>query len=282
MATRAPAVADGTQDFRVGECRLDLDRGTLSCDGALVPLRAKAFALLGHLARNAGRVVSKDELLERVWPDVIVTEDSLTQAIRDVRRAIGDERQEIVRTVARRGYLLAVPPAPLAPAGAAGQPRVAVLPFGNPAGDEGDGILVDGLVEEITNGLARFRSVTVIARHSAFAFRPEEGASPEAVAARLGADYLVEGSARRTGGRFIVMAALADANGRRLWGEGFDCAAEELLSLQQVIPRRIIRGWSATSRERSSPGPRPPPRRASPPSSISPAGWRCCAATATG
>jgi TolB-like protein/DNA-binding winged helix-turn-helix (wHTH) protein len=233
-------VADGTQDFRVGECRLDLDRGTLSCDGALVPLRAKAFALLGHLARNAGRVVSKDELLERVWPDVIVTEDSLTQAIRDVRRAIGDERQEIVRTVARRGYLLAVPPAPLAPAGAAGQPRVAVLPFGNPAGDEGDGILVDGLVEEITNGLARFRSVTVIARHSAFAFRPEEGASPEAVAARLGADYLVEGSARRTGGRFIVMAALADANGRRLWGEGFDCAAGELLSLQQVIPRRII------------------------------------------
>ena len=234
-------MAEGTQDFRFGECQLDLDRGTLTRCGALVPVRAKAFALLGHLARNAGRVVSKDELLERVWPGVTVTEDSLTQAIRDLRRAIGDDRQEIVRTIVRRGYLLAVPldPTPARP-GDAGEPRVAVLPFRNLTGDAHDGILIDGLVEEITNGLARFRSVTVIARHSAFSFRPEDGASPDAVAAKLGADYLVEGSARRVGGRFIVMAAFTDASGRRLWGESFDCGAEDLLSLQQVIPRRII------------------------------------------
>jgi TolB-like protein len=208
----------------------------------LVPLRAKSFALLCYLARNTGRVVAKDELLDQVWPDVTVTEDSLTQAIRDLRRAIGDDRQEIVRTVARRGYLLAIPlePEPPARSGGAGEPRVAVLPFRSLTGDGDDGILIDGLVEEITNGLARFRSVAVIARHSAFAFRPEDGASPDAVAARLGADYLVEGSARRVGGRFLVTAALGNPQGRRLWGESFDCAAEEILSLQQVIPRRII------------------------------------------
>ena len=234
-------MAEGTRGFRLGEFRLDLDRGTVTRDGALVPVRAKSFALLCHLACNAGRVVSKDELLERVWPGVTVTEDSLTQAIRDLRRAIGDDRQEIVRTIARRGYLLAIPLEPEPPPrGGAGEPRVAVLPFRNLTGDADDGILIDGVVEEITNGLARFRSVTVIARHSAFTFRPEDRASPDKAAAQLGADYLVEGSARRVGGRFLIMAALDDAGGRRLWGESFDCAVEELLSLQQVIPRRII------------------------------------------
>jgi len=102
-------VAEGTQDFQVGEFRLDLDRGTLTRGGVLAPIRAKAFGLLGHLARNVGRVLSKDELLDAVWPGVIVTEDSLTQAMRDLRRAIGDKRGEIVRTIPRRGYLLAIP-----------------------------------------------------------------------------------------------------------------------------------------------------------------------------
>ena len=209
-------MAEGTQGFQVGECRLDLDRGTLTRGGALVPIRAKAFGLLCHLARNVGRVVSKDELLDAVWPGVTVTEDSLTQAMRDLRRAIGDERGEIVRTIPRRGYLFAIPlgaPAPAAPAGA--MPRVAVLPFRNLTGDTGDGILIDGLVEEITNGLARFKTVTIIARHSAFAFRPEDGASPDEIASRLGADFLVEGSARRAGGRFVIAAGLAEARAGR-------------------------------------------------------------------
>ena len=69
-------------------------------DGALVPVRAKTFALLAHLAANAGRVLGKAALLDAVWPDVTVTEDSLTQAVRDLRRAIGDERGEVVRTIA--------------------------------------------------------------------------------------------------------------------------------------------------------------------------------------
>jgi TolB-like protein/DNA-binding winged helix-turn-helix (wHTH) protein len=234
-------VADGpgTRCFSFGDCRLDLDRGTLTRGGALAPLRAKSFALLCYLARNAGRVVAKDELLDHVWPDVTVTEDSLTQAIRDLRRAIGDERQELVRTIPRRGYLFALP-SPAAAAGRGG-PRVAVLPFRDLTGDVGAGVMLDGLVEEITNGLARFRTVTVIARHSAFAFRPENRPALEEVTARLAADYLVEGSVRRSGERFAVAAELVEAaSGRQVWGEGFDCGPEELLALQQAIPRRIV------------------------------------------
>ena len=104
--------------YRIGDCLLDLERGTLERDGALIPIRAKTWALLAHLTASAGRVVPKDELLDRVWPDVIVTEDSLTQTVRDLRRALCDDRQQILRTVARRGYLLAadaVEPAAAAP-----------------------------------------------------------------------------------------------------------------------------------------------------------------------
>jgi DNA-binding winged helix-turn-helix (wHTH) protein len=67
---------------------LDLDQGTLVREGAIVELRPKPFALLGQLARNAGRVLSKSDLMDAVWPDVIVTEDSFTQAIRQVHVAI--------------------------------------------------------------------------------------------------------------------------------------------------------------------------------------------------
>ena len=84
---------------------LDLVRGRLLCDEGDVPLRPKSFALLSHLARNAGRVISKDELLSAVWPDVTVTEDSLTQCIHEVRRALGPEGGTLLRTVPRRGYL---------------------------------------------------------------------------------------------------------------------------------------------------------------------------------
>ncbi|TIN41102.1 MAG: transcriptional regulator [Mesorhizobium sp.] len=90
---------------QVGSSVLDLDRGTLRRDGEIVPVRPKTFDLLAFLVRNPGRVLSKDELFQAVWPNTIVTEDSLTQCIRDVRKCIGDEAQSLVRTVPRRGYM---------------------------------------------------------------------------------------------------------------------------------------------------------------------------------
>jgi DNA-binding winged helix-turn-helix (wHTH) protein/tetratricopeptide (TPR) repeat protein len=87
--------------IRIGGHELDLARGVLTRDGAPVHLRAKSFALLCYLVAQRGRVVGKQELLDAVWPEVTVTEDSLTQAIRDLRRVLGDGA---VRTEARRGY----------------------------------------------------------------------------------------------------------------------------------------------------------------------------------
>jgi len=97
---------------------LDLDGGELiTADGTRVPLRRQALEVLLVLGRNVGRVVTKDQLLREVWPGVVVGDSSLAQAIADIRRVLQDNQHQLVRTVARRGYLLAprelrVPAAP--------------------------------------------------------------------------------------------------------------------------------------------------------------------------
>ena len=83
--------------------------------GERVALRPQVFAVLQRLASQAGQLVSKDELLAAVWPDVVVTEDSLVQCIGELRRALQDDAHRIVQTQARRGYRL-MPQAASSPA----------------------------------------------------------------------------------------------------------------------------------------------------------------------
>jgi DNA-binding winged helix-turn-helix (wHTH) protein len=89
---------------------LDLVRGALlDANGAEVPLRAKSFELLRLFVEHAGRLLDRDAINKAIWADVIVTDDAITQCVRDIRRALGDERQQILKTVPRRGYIFAAP-----------------------------------------------------------------------------------------------------------------------------------------------------------------------------
>lgn len=89
---------------------VDFERGELRVRGAVIALRPKSFALLVYLARHPGRLLSKDELIGAVWPDVAVTDDSLVQCISELRAALGDGDQHLIKTVPRRGYLLEASP----------------------------------------------------------------------------------------------------------------------------------------------------------------------------
>lgn len=221
--------------MRIGSHDLDLNRGLLCRDGQGVHLRAKTFALLVYLARNSGRVVSKDELLGAVWPDVTVTEDSLTQAIRDLRKVLGDGA---IQTVARRGYVLAANAVPVAAGD--GPPTVVVLPFRTVSDRPEDAALADALVEEITQGLGRYGLVRVIARHSAFQFRPETTPARDAALA-LGAEWFVEGPARRVGGGLRLSPALCEtATGRQIWTESFQLGEEGPGEVVASVPHAIV------------------------------------------
>ena len=84
---------------------LDFDRGSLRRDEQELKLRRKSFQVLCYLVERAGVLVPKEELLQAVWPDTFVTDDSLTKCLADIRRVLGDESEGIVKTIPRRGYL---------------------------------------------------------------------------------------------------------------------------------------------------------------------------------
>ena len=94
--------------YRFDSFTLDIVRGALlAAGGTEVALRPKAFALLRQLVENAGRLINRDEIMAAVWPGVIVTEDSITQCVMEIRRALHDDEQRLLRTVPRRGFLFA-------------------------------------------------------------------------------------------------------------------------------------------------------------------------------
>ncbi len=227
------------ENFRFGGFVLDLRQGVLRRDDEPAFLRPKAQALLTHLARNMGRVVPKSELMDAVWPGIYVTEDSLTQSIREIRKVLGDDRQQLVRTISRRGYMLA---ADIETAAAINtQPIVAVLRFRNETGDPAQVPIIDGFAEDLINGLARFGTVTVLARNSSFALDSDSPADWALARSRIGADYLVEGAVRRAESRLRVSVSLVDASNLvQLWGERYDAEAGEVFAIQQDIVERVI------------------------------------------
>jgi adenylate cyclase len=85
---------------------LDLRRGALRSGADDIDIRPKTFEVLKLLVENAGRLVAKDEIVAAVWPDVFVTDDSLVQCVKELRRALGANGDRLVRTVPRRGYRL--------------------------------------------------------------------------------------------------------------------------------------------------------------------------------
>jgi DNA-binding winged helix-turn-helix (wHTH) protein/TolB-like protein len=85
--------------------RLDLIRGCLRRDNQEIKLPPKPFQALKYLVENPGRLISKAELIQTIWPDTAVTDDSLVQCLMEVRRALSDDAQQIVKTVPRRGYI---------------------------------------------------------------------------------------------------------------------------------------------------------------------------------
>ena len=147
---------DSAREYSFSGFTLNLHRGVLRDASGVLDLRPKTFHLLACLVENAGRVMPKEELLDIIWPDVTVTEDSLTQCIGELRRALGLAASAI-RTVPRRGYvfeetaLMAVPGARMAqPPGdvANGKPSIAVLPFRNLSSDPDQEFFTGGLLRD--------------------------------------------------------------------------------------------------------------------------------------
>src|SRR5438876_3496868 len=91
---------------RFGEFTVDGDQKVLLRNDSPLPLAPKVFDTLLILVDNGGRIVEKEELMNRLWPDTFVEEANLTFNIQQLRKALGDNarRPRFIETVARRGY----------------------------------------------------------------------------------------------------------------------------------------------------------------------------------
>jgi TolB-like protein/tetratricopeptide (TPR) repeat protein len=218
--------------------------------GEHVELRPRSLAVLRLLAEHAGRLVTKNELIATVWDDVAVTEDSLTQCIADIRKAIGDEERRVLRTVPRKGYML-VPAQRRAhlPGRAPDLPSLAVMPFLSIGEDCGPLMLGTGVASEIVNELARNRDLRLIGRDSSFALANQNLMAQE-LGEQLGARYLVEGTTQRIDGTITVDVQLVDTrDGSIAWGDRFSASAPNVLHVQHEIASRIAGSLHSGLRE---------------------------------
>lgn len=246
------------EDFELDETCVELRRG-----GRPVPIEPQAFDLLHLLVASGDRVVTREEIFERIWSNRIVSDAALSSRVRDVRRAVGDDgkNQRLIRTVHRRGLRFvgdardlaqetSLSTAPSATESAAegpeaqgfsdplGRPAVAVLCFADLC-DAPSPALVDAVGAELADALAAWRSFPVIARRSASRFRDSELGAQE-IGKALGARYLVAGSVRRVGGRLKIKVSLLDADSDvQLWTEKIERDLDELHDLEEEIAAQI-------------------------------------------
>jgi adenylate cyclase len=120
------------------------------------------------------------------------------------------------------------------------RPSIAVLPFDNLSGQVEENYFSDGITEDIITGLARFRSLFVIARNSSFTFRGKSIDLAE-IGRRLGVSYLLEGSVRRAGERIRITAQLIEAaSGAHVWAERYDRKLDDIFAVQDEVARMIV------------------------------------------
>ncbi|MGA8005889.1 MAG: winged helix-turn-helix domain-containing protein, partial [Burkholderiales bacterium] len=233
-----------------GAFAYDVQRGALSRDGAPVPAGQRSLAVLRALLKAAGRVVTKEELIEAAWPGVVVEESNLSVQIAALRKLLGraPDGSEWIATVPRIGYRFAAevtaeesasPRGPLEPADPAGKPSVAVLPFANLSGDPAQEYFADGISEDIIAALSRFRWFHVIARNSSFVFKGKP-VDVKNVARELGVRYVLDGSVRKAQAQVRISAQLADAvSAHQLWAERYDVELDDILAVQDRIAEQV-------------------------------------------
>jgi TolB-like protein/Flp pilus assembly protein TadD len=218
-------------------------------DGSLVKLERRPMELLLLLAANSGRLVTRDQIVERLWGSQIHVEIDMGihTAIRKLRRVLGESRR-CIETVAGKGYrftpsLCAAENSPLPsdPAFARARRVIAVLPFDILSPSASDAYIADGLTDETIASLGRIdpNRLSVIGRMSAIAAR--RMAQPlDVIGRELGADYIVEGSVRVEGDRLRVTAKLIEAAAQRqIWAQSFDAEPSSLLAFQRELATTI-------------------------------------------
>jgi TolB-like protein/DNA-binding winged helix-turn-helix (wHTH) protein len=276
--------------FRINNCFIDTDTYEVRRGDSVASIEPQVLDLLILLVENRHRLVSKQEIMERIWNSRAVSDTALSSRMKSARQAIGDNgaSQALIRTIRGRGFRfvaevsligeetnraaragvvdIAVCNAPIRPsegkiedaefgplansleAGEGLDPAlpnlstrrasIAVMPF--EASTPPDQRVADGLTYDITVGLAKLRSLFVIAQGTTFALRDGGVRGPEA-ATLLGVNYVATGAVRRDGPCIRISLQLCDhESGRILWADEHDGRGDDAFQVPGTVAARIV------------------------------------------
>ena len=229
--------------FRLGDWLVDPSLNRLSRGGVVEHARPRLIELLVFLAKHAGQLVTKEQILDEVWQQRFVAESVLSRSVADLRQLLGDEagQPRFIETIPKRGYRLvaavswfAARPAPLP------EPSIVVLPFVDMAPGHDQEYFCDGLAEELTNGLAQLPGCRVVARTSAFAFKGRSIDVRE-IGRQLNVSTVLEGGVQRDGDRLRITVQLIDAeSGVHVWSHRFDCTNADLFAVEDETVSAVV------------------------------------------
>jgi DNA-binding winged helix-turn-helix (wHTH) protein/TolB-like protein len=263
-----------------GPFRYDDSQRTIFRDGEPLPLQPKTFETFAALFERRGQVVDKADLIKLVWPDTTVEETGLARNISQLRKALGDEAEEYVETVPKRGYRFraAEPSAPPAPQTQRGKRKqwlwaallltgvallggllwqqfyepsryvpdadltLAVLPFEEMSPELKAARFADGMTELLHTGLSRLPRTNLIAA-SVIARYAEKRVPVPVMTRLLRLDAVVEGSAQLENGTVRVNARITDVrSGRLIWSNSIERPAASLLAAQSAAADMVEAG----------------------------------------
>lgn len=279
------------EKLRLGDAIYIWRKGRL-CDaqGRDVPLRAKSLDMFSALLAQRGEVLSKDRLSELVWPETAATDESIARCVADIRKALKDERHDIVQTYPKRGYrlnvgrsngerlhqgfrtdrlalafvaLIALLAVVLTTTGWTTRASDEVMAVSSSpqlqdtvailpfrAEADQDGFLASGLSDDLEIHLAELSGLRILSSAQTGA-TSKPPMTPANVARSLNARYIVQGTLRRSDDRIAVSIQLIDgSDGATLWADRYEGPRDGLIEFRDTVPEALVKAMSLELSER--------------------------------
>ncbi len=245
-------------DYQFDDFTLDLDRATLLRRTEEIALEPRAFAFLSLLVRNHDRLVSKDEIVEKVWDGRFISDAAISTVVKTTRKALEDDgvSQKYVKTVRGRGFRFVGDVRPITKkpakvefertAGDIGQsvssrrPSLAILPFKLVGETATYSAIADAIPAELISCLSRLRWLKIVARGSTFRFRNEEP-NLSVIHQTLGANYSLAGIVEVLGSELAISVELSDTRSQGVvWSERFAGKIDDVHQTRNDIATHVI------------------------------------------
>lgn len=255
-----------TMIYEFGPFELDLATVELRSDGTALDIEPQVFALIALLVGSCERLVSRDEILEKIWEGRVVTDAALASRVKSARQALGDDgkSQRYIRTIHGKGFRFVAQaramrsPSVIAAPGASAdrtdpalvdmfqrldrmsRPSLAVLPFRYVAGDERYSTLASALPDELISDLARLRWLLVTARGSSFRVRTSTSDYGE-IGRLLGVRYCLSGSIEAAAGKLVIIVELVDTSDESVvWADRYSGQIDDVHAMREQIRSQVL------------------------------------------